>query len=128
MIVRTGRILTIRDGLAEVAFLPAGSCGHCISRTACACTASVRLDTAGPPVPGETIEVVVAPGALLRAAALAYLVPVLGLILGAALLAPHGNVAAALGAALGLAAGLAATPLWRPVGPVMQCYVTETKS
>ena len=102
------------------------TCGACAGRNRCALRWLARpgnpqLDVADPapdaePLrPGDGVIIEVADGELLRAAALAYLPPLAGLLAGpqdAAALTPCNELAALAGAALGLAAGWGASRAW----------------
>ena len=105
---------------------PAEACGACAGRRGCALRWLARpgnpeLDVAHPapegaPLrPGDGVIIEVADGELLRAAAIAYMPPLAGLLAGpvaAAALTPGNELAALVGAGLGLAAGWGASRAW----------------
>jgi sigma-E factor negative regulatory protein RseC len=117
----------------------AGGCGRCHEAGGCQSGLLTRLFRPEPKLysivnsigarPGDRVVVRVRDGATLRAAALAYVLPVLFLIGGAALgtaLGGAGDGAAALGALLGLGIGIAAAAGLRRGGagtdrPVLVC-------
>ena len=105
---------------------PAAACGACAGRGRCALRwlagpghPSLDVESsaaAGPPLrPGDGVIIEVDDGELLRAAALAYLPPLVGLLAGpvaAAALTPGSELAALAGAVLGLATGWGAARAW----------------
>lgn len=107
MIERSGHILAVNDGVATIRVETPSACASCGSRSACgAKTTTVRL-----PVPislcaGDRVTLSLEEEALTRGALRAYLLPAVALLLGALLLAPLGDVAAAGGAMSGLGLGL----------------------
>jgi len=117
MIRRSGTVLRVDGDLAWVECERGGTCAICPGRGACetafflsrapsphrlrARTGAHRLE------PGAGVVVGVPDGALLRAALLAYALPLAALVSGAALGSIAGPVASGAGAALGLAAGIA---------------------
>jgi sigma-E factor negative regulatory protein RseC len=124
MIEQDGRVLAVRGGLAEVEGQRQSACGGCAAHGACGTSLLERffgrrqpILTARNPIgarPGERVVLGVPEAALVEAAFVAYLVPLLAMIAGAiggdylaAHLAPDlaGGIAL-LGAVSGLAAGL----------------------
>jgi sigma-E factor negative regulatory protein RseC len=105
---------------------PAEACTACTGRRGCALRwlagpGNPELDVA-PPVPegtplhpGDGVIIEVDDGELLRAAAIAYVPPLAGLLAGpvaVAALTPGGELAALAGAVAGLAAGWGASRAW----------------
>lgn len=84
----------------------------------------VRCHAAAPgPAVGERVTLVLPETMLLLAAAIAYLIPILGLIAGALaarLLVGADELAELIGAVLGLLAGMAAARLLARSGPLVQ--------
>lgn len=124
MIEQDGRVLAVRGELAEVEGQRQSACGGCAAHGACGTSLLERffgrrqpILTARNPIgarPGERVVLGVPEAALVEAAFVAYLVPLLAMIAGAiggdylaAHLAPDlaGGIAL-LGAVSGLAAGL----------------------
>ncbi len=105
---------------------PAVACGACAGRGRCALRwlagpGNPELDVADPapegaPLrPGDGVIIEVDDGELLRAAALAYVPPLAGLLAGpvaVAVLTPGSELAALAGAVLGLVAGWGASRAW----------------
>lgn len=121
------RVLEIQAGRARLECESvAQACSGCAGRRGCALRwlagpGDSRLEVAhpalhGPPMrPGDHVIIEVDDGELLRAAALAYVPPLVGLLAGpvaAATLAPGSELVALAGALLGLAAGWGAARLW----------------
>jgi sigma-E factor negative regulatory protein RseC len=117
MIRRSGTVLRVEGGLAWVECERGGTCALCPGRGACETALLLsgkgslhRLHArigARRLQPGMTVVVGVPDGAVLRAAMLAYALPLAALVGGAALGSIAGPVASGAGAALGLAAGIA---------------------
>ena len=120
---------------------PAQACGACAGRGGCALRwlagpGNPQLDVTHPlpegaPLrPGDGVIIEVDDGELLRAAALAYLPPLAGLLAGpvaAAALTPGSELAALAGAALGLVAGWGASRAWlRRSPPRYHLRIAET--
>ena len=117
MIRQTGRVLRIDGSIAWIECMRADACGLCPARHACATGWAggdrsphrLRARTAGVDCrPGAEVVIGIPEGALLRAALLAYGLPLALLTAGAALGAAAGPSLAAFGAALGTGLGLAA--------------------
>lgn len=121
------RVHEVRDGRARLACDAAGiGCGACAGGRGCAMRWLARpggslLEVEAARVegmalrPGDGVIVEVADGELLRAAALAYLPPLVGLLAGpvmAAHLAPGGELLAIAATVPGLAAGWWVARLW----------------
>lgn len=112
MIERSGYIIAIRDGLATVRVERESACSSCGSRRVCS-TGSDKGSLVSLPVQsgarmGDRVTLSLASGMLTRAALLAYLLPALTTILGAALMSAAGDLAAVAGALCGLGLGLVA--------------------
>lgn len=96
MIKEWATVVSWREGVAEVLCEPRGGCGGCRSGSACGVGALSRSkNTAGrmlqvasrqPLLPGQRVELGITERSLLYSAALIYLVPLLGLFVGAAVL------------------------------------------
>jgi sigma-E factor negative regulatory protein RseC len=120
---------------------PAQACGACAGRGGCALRwlagpGNPELDVAPPapegaPLrPGDGVIIEVDDGELLRAAALAYVPPLAGLLAGpvvVAALIPGSELAALAGALVGLAAGWGASRAWlRRSPPRYHLRIAET--
>ena len=105
---------------------PAAHCGACAGRGRCALrwlagSGRPTLDVESPAAdgsplrPGDGVIIEIDDGELLRAATLAYLPPLVGLLAGpvaAVALSPGSDAAALTGAVLGLATGWGASRAW----------------
>lgn len=106
---RSGTILAIQDGVATIRVAVPAACASCGSRGACGTQdTTVRLPVAAALSAGDSVTLTLAEGALARGVLRAYLLPAVALLLGAVLLAPLGDAAAAGGALSGLGLGLVA--------------------
>jgi sigma-E factor negative regulatory protein RseC len=118
MIEEQGTVVAVRGNLAEVQTERRGGCDGCGSSTGCGTALIDRFlgrraitlrawNQAGASV-GERVVVGVSEGGLLAAACAAYLVPLLGLVIGGALGQRVGgaDVSALIGSALGFALAL----------------------
>ena len=118
MIEQTGRVAEVRSGFAIVETNPRAACGGCRVEGGCGLVGLARLlsqrrdavrvaDHLGL-TPGDTVVLGLQAGKLVRAAAAAYGIPLVGLVLGSTLATgvgvPDGGAALAGGA--GLLAGL----------------------
>jgi sigma-E factor negative regulatory protein RseC len=107
MIERSGTILSVQDGMATIRVETPSACAGCGSRGACGGKDTmVRLPVAATLHAGDRVTLSMAESALTRGALRAYLLPALAVLLGAVLLAPFGDAAAAGGALVGLGFGL----------------------
>jgi sigma-E factor negative regulatory protein RseC len=91
MIEEVAEVITIEPGYARIRAMPSGGCGSCSSKKTC--TTSLLFKASGKkdntirvlnPVyakPGERVVVGIHPGALLKGSFLAYILPLLTLIL-----------------------------------------------
>jgi len=119
-----GTVVEVRDGRAVVECeSAASSCGACSSGRGCSwrrTAGSRRLEVdaahpAGPLRPGEVVELAIDDGRLLAAAARLYLPPLLGLLLGPAVLRLVGfevGLAPLAAAVAGLLAGAWVARRW----------------
>jgi sigma-E factor negative regulatory protein RseC len=126
MISTSARVISIVDGTAKVAPTAKSACTSCRTSSSCGisglgkyfsgnreaisveCDASVR--------PGDELQVLMSETDFLKAGLLAYLMPSLLTITGAALAASFGDVGAVAGAALGFVFGMLLVRLinWTP--------------
>lgn len=115
MIAAPVRVVSVADGVAHVAPTEKSGCGACASAASCGvsglgkyfsanrktvavqCDANVRA--------GDELQLDLSEGDLLKAGLLAYLLPSVLALLGAALASAYGDVGAVLGAAGGMALG-----------------------
>ena len=116
MIRQPGTVLRVDGDLAWVECERGAPCAACPGRAACEVTALSGAPSphrlrarcgAHRPAPGSEVVVGIPPGTLLRAALIAYAMPLAALLAGAGLGSLGGTAASAAGAALGLAAGVA---------------------
>jgi len=134
------RVRDVRDGRAWLACeATAAACSACSGGRGCALRwlargettlLEVPVDSAQGQrlVPGAGVAVEVNGGELLRAALLAYLVPLAGLLTGAvaaAALAPTRQGAAVLASVAGLVAGWALSRVWLRRSPPRYCLQLE---
>jgi len=124
MIVERGRVIAVSLGLAEVECESRSACGSCSVNGACGTSLlerffgrKQRIVSVSNPIgaqPGDTVVIGIAEGALLQAAFTAYLLPLLTMLVGAAVtvwlagrFAPEWSAGSSvLGGLAGLAAGL----------------------
>jgi sigma-E factor negative regulatory protein RseC len=118
MVEESGIVLSVSDGFAEVETVRTSSCTACQAKSACGHHAIAKVsssnrmrmmvrDTFTSQV-GQEVVVGIPEDTLLKASIWMYLVPLLGLVLGAVLpsLVSDESVFAAIGSILGLATGL----------------------
>lgn len=110
-------------GVARVRVQRSGGCGRCHEEGGCGNTADSRCDefvvlSEFDVKLGDKVRIVVPEGAALRAALLAYGLPLAGLLIGAALgfLLAGTDLACVLGGGVGLGAGLLALRMGRHRG------------
>lgn len=129
MISAPVRVISIAGGKALVEPTGQSGCGGCASRSVCGVSGLAKYFAGGrQPVEvqcasgaraGDELQLQMEEGDLLRAGLLAYLLPSLFAVGGAAVatLSGHGDAAAVLGALLGIAAGLLLARLvrWSPL-------------
>ena len=123
---RTGEVTAVRGEWLEVTFCRPADCEHC---HACAGgQKETRLTVRGSAKPGDLAVVEMPQARVMKASAIAYAIPLagllLGLVLGSALFPQSGEGAGAIGALVGLGlavAGVALTegirrknPAWQP--------------
>ncbi len=110
-----GVVLRCVDGLAQVKVQRAGGCGRCHETGGCGGVereqASCQAYLVGNPLgaqPGDRVLLEVPPGAALRAALLAYVLPLAAVLLGALVASGlwHSDLAGVLGALSGLSISL----------------------
>ncbi len=115
MIEARARVIETGAGFAVVEAEKQSGCGNCdpvkgcgkssISKLLCSGTQRYEvIDTIGTRV-GDEVSIGVQDGAILRSSLAVYLVPMAGLLAGAALGSSHGDGASVLGGAAGLFAG-----------------------
>jgi sigma-E factor negative regulatory protein RseC len=118
MVEESGIVLSVSDGFAEVETVRTSSCTACQAKSACGHHAIAKVsssnrmrmmvsDTFASQV-GQEVVVGIPEDTLLKASIWMYLVPLLGLVLGAVLpsLVSDESIFAAIGSILGLAMGL----------------------
>lgn len=129
MISAPVRVISVADGKAQVEPTGQSGCGGCASRSVCGVSGLAKYFSGGrKPVEvqcattvraGDELQLQMEEGELLRAGMLAYLLPSLFAVGGAAVatLSGYGDAAAVLGAACGIAAGLLLARLvrWSPL-------------
>ena len=112
LIERTGIVIGLHEGRTRIRLESPPACAGCGSRGTCASGAAksqiVEVDLLQPCLPGEQVTLVLPETSIAFAALLGYLLPVIGLLLGAILGATFfaGDLAAVLSAAGGFAGGL----------------------
>lgn len=116
MTPQRGRVLRVEGSVAWVECVRPAACELCTGGADCpggiagpsrAPPQVVRARAPDPaPPPGAPVELVLPHGALLRAAGVAYGLPLATLLLGATLGSPGGAAMAPLGAGLGLVCGV----------------------
>lgn len=126
MISAPVRVIAVQDRVAQVMPTEKSGCGGCASRESCgvsglgkyfssrrktigvACDAQVRA--------GDELQLSLSEGDLIKAGLLAYLLPCVTAVAGAALASGYGDVGSAVGAAAGAASGfvLARVSNWAP--------------
>lgn len=126
MISAPVRVIAVQNRVAQVMPTEKSGCGGCASRDACgvsglgryfssrrktiavACDAQVRA--------GDALQLSLSEGDLIKAGLLAYLLPCVTAVAGAALASGYGDVGSAVGAAVGAASGfvLARVSNWAP--------------
>jgi len=126
MISAPVRVITVQNRVAQVMPTEKSGCGGCASRESCgvsglgkyfssrsktigvACDAQVRA--------GDELQLSLSEGDLIKAGLLAYLLPCVTAVAGAAMASGYGDVGSAVGAAVGAASGfvLARVSNWAP--------------
>lgn len=109
---RRGTVIGSHAGITRIRLEPAPACSGCGSRGTCASGASepkvVEMRLRASAVPGTRVTLTLPESSVALASLLGYLLPAVGLLLGAVVASRFfaGDLAAVLGAAAGLAAGL----------------------
>lgn len=109
---RNGVVIGMHAGIARIRLEPAPGCSGCGSRGTCASASGnpqiVEVRMPEPAIPGANITLTVPETSIALASLLGYLVPAVGLLLGAVVAAAlcAGDLPAVLGAVGGLLAGL----------------------
>lgn len=112
LVERSGTIIGAHGGLARIRLEPAPACSGCGSRGTCGSAAGkpqiVVLHLPEPSIPGARVTLTLPESSVALASLLGYLMPAVGLLLGAVIAAGlfSGDLPAVLGAAGGLVAGL----------------------
>ena len=118
MVEESGIVLSVSEGLAEVETVRTSSCTACQAKSACGHHAIAKVSSSNrmrmmvsdslDSQIGQEVVVGIPEDTLLKASVWMYLVPLLGLVLGAVLpgLVNDSSALAALGSVLGLTAGL----------------------
>jgi positive regulator of sigma E activity len=103
-----GRVVEVRDGMAEVRLAVASSCHGCRAQGVCSSgrEQSVCIAAADGLAVGDVVSLALGEAQFSLGVAIGYLMPALTLLLGAVLLSFAGDTAAALGAVAGLAVGI----------------------
>ncbi len=111
---REGIVIGTRAGVTRIQVQPAAACAGCGSRGSCTSASAsakpqfVDVRLPAPAVPGAQVTLSLPESSIALAAVLGYLLPAIGLLLGAVIAAVlfTGDLPAVLGAVLGLLAGL----------------------
>lgn len=119
MLHATASVLSLHEGMADLRIDPPSACRSCGVRGACGGDRARQVRVAAPADvrAGDRVSLRLPETDLTRGAVLAYLLPTLATLLGAALMAAGGDALAALGAALGLALGLLCLRILTRHGP-----------
>jgi sigma-E factor negative regulatory protein RseC len=126
MISAPVRVIAVKDRVAQVVPTEKSGCGGCASREACGVSGlgkylssrrkTIEVACSGQVRAGDELQLSLSEGDLLKAGLLAYLLPCVAAVTGAALASDYGDVGAVLGAAVGAAGGfvLARVSSWTP--------------
>ncbi|MEF8701584.1 MAG: SoxR reducing system RseC family protein [Candidatus Accumulibacter sp. UW26] len=103
-----GRVVEVRDGVAEVRLPVASGCQSCRAQAVCGSgrEKSVHVAAASGLAVGDNVSLQVGETSFSLGAVIGYLLPALTLLLGAALFSFAGDAAAVLGATIGLVSGI----------------------
>ena len=107
-----GEVIGLDHGMAQIRMQRASGCAGCGSRGTCASGQAsaqiIQMHLSGSPRVGDQITISMPQSSIALAALLGYLLPPVGLLLGAVIAAGSfdGDAAAVLGAGLGFVAGL----------------------
>jgi sigma-E factor negative regulatory protein RseC len=118
MMTTSGRVINIAGPMAQVRIEAASACSSCGTRGSCASgqTRAVWVEAPEGVKSGDVLNISISESAFNTAALIAYLLPAVTTLIGAALMATAGDTAAVLGAASGLGLGLVLVRLlgrWR---------------
>ncbi|MDD6045014.1 MAG: SoxR reducing system RseC family protein [Clostridia bacterium] len=98
---QTGRVIELKNELAVVRFQRSDACGHC---NACfhfgSTEADIEIENTCDAVVGDIVTIELHSGSMFKASAIAYGIPLIGLIVGAALGSRIGDIYAAVGGML----------------------------
>jgi positive regulator of sigma E activity len=119
MLVESGQVAQVRPGRAVVVVRRTGACAHCAAQGICLALGSTErrvevLDPVGAEV-GDEVRIGMAPGRVVLAGAIAYVMPVAAMVCGGLLgfaLAPAGHADEASAAGTFAALALSALGLW----------------
>lgn len=126
MISTSVRVIAVQGRVAQVQPMEQSGCGACLSRESCGISGlgkyfsaqrkAIEVPCARDLRAGEEATVQMEEGDLLMAGALAYLLPCVLALIGAAMLESYGDLGAVLGAVLGGAIGFVAVRYsgWAP--------------
>jgi len=108
MMTTSGRVIHVAGPLAQVRIEAASACSSCGTRGSCASgqTRAVWVETPEGVKSGDLLKISIPERAFNTAALIAYLLPAVTTLTGAALMAAAGDTAAVLGAVSGLGLGL----------------------
>ena len=101
-------VISTQNDLATVLLVRSEACGSCPAKSACHATSdgNMKMDVANPVAaePGERVEIELQPSALVKASALAYMLPATIILVGAAM--GWSLAGTDLGSMIGAAVGL----------------------
>ncbi len=108
MIVTQGRVIAVREGVAEVQLTAKSACGSCGAKAVCGSGSAHTVNLPAPEGvgPGDTLDLAVPEARLNAGAVVGYLLPATTTLLGAVLLSSGGDDIASIGAFIGLVGGL----------------------
>ena len=115
MLEETGKVISISSGRAEVALVRSEACGNCAAKSMCHPTSegsTMRMEVENPlgARPGERVIISLPPEALLKATTMAYLLPAIAMVAGAAV--GWSRTGTDMGSLAGMVAGLTASSLY----------------
>lgn len=98
---QTGRVVELKGKMAVVRFQRTDACGHC---NACfhfgSTEADIEIENICDAVVGDVVSIELHSGSMLKASAIAYGIPLIGLIVGVAVGSRIGDIYAAVGGIL----------------------------
>ncbi len=98
---QTGRVIETKDGMAVVRFQRSDACGHCNACFTFGSTeADIEIENICNAKAGDIVSIELHSGSMFKASAIAYGIPLIGLIVGAALGSRIGDIYAAVGGIL----------------------------